>query len=78
MNFVEIKEDGKVFPGEYLLYEPTQTIVLCGAFNRDSNMIRAYGNGKYVEDKIKTFKKIEVTRKQQKEQYKSRCKGCGG
>jgi|TARA_R100000908_G_C3734984_1_gene133182 hypothetical protein len=78
MNFVEIKEDGKVFPGEYLLYEPTQTIVLCGAFNRESNMIRAYGNGKYVEDKIKTFKKIEVTRKQQKEQYKSRCKGCGG
>tara|TARA_B100001063_G_C16726528_1_gene536751 strand:+ start:772 stop:1008 length:237 start_codon:yes stop_codon:yes gene_type:complete len=78
MNFVEIKEDGKVFPGEYLLYEPTQTIVLCGAFNRDSNMIRAYGNGKYVEDKIKTFKKIEVTRKQQKEHYKSRCKGCGG
>jgi len=78
MNFVEIKEDGKVFPGEYLLYEPTQTIVLCGAFNRESNMIRAYGNGKYVEDKIKTFKKIEVTRKQQKEHYKSRCKGCGG
>tara|TARA_B100001059_G_C17796171_1_gene563174 strand:+ start:1499 stop:1735 length:237 start_codon:yes stop_codon:yes gene_type:complete len=78
MNFVEIKEDSKVFPGEYLLYEPTQTIVLCGAFNRDSNMIRAYGNGKYVEDKIKTFKKIEVTRKQQKEHYKSRCKGCGG
>ena len=78
MNFDEIKEDGKVFPGEYLLYEPTQTIVLCGAFNRESNMIRAYGNGKYVEDKIKTFKKIEVTRKQQKEQYKSRCKGCGG
>jgi len=78
MNFVEIKEDTKVYPGEYLLYEPTQTIVLCGAFNRESNMIRAYGNGKYVEDKIKTFKKIEVTRKQQKEQYKSRCKGCGG
>jgi len=78
MNFVEIKQDGKVFPGEYLLYEPTQTIVLCGAFNRESNMIRAYGNGKYIEDKIKTFKKIEVTRKQQKEQYKSRCKGCGG
>ena len=78
MNFVEIKEDTKVYPGEYLLYEPTQTIVLCGAFNRESNMIRGYGNGKYIEDKIPTFKKIEVTRQQNKEHYKSHCKGCGG
>tara|TARA_B100000989_G_C19521474_1_gene464406 strand:- start:2469 stop:2705 length:237 start_codon:yes stop_codon:yes gene_type:complete len=78
MKFTEIKEDSKVYPGEYLLYEPTQTIVLCGAFNRGDNMIRAYGSGKYIEDKINTFKKIEVTRAEQKEQYRSRCKGCRG
>ncbi len=78
MKFIEIKEDCKVYPGEYLLYEPTQTIVLCGAFNRGDNMIRAYGNGKYVEDKINTFKKIEITRAEQKQQYRSRCKGCRG
>ncbi len=78
MKFVEIKEDSKVYPGEYLLYEPTQIIVLCGAFNRSMDMIRAYGQGKYIEDKINSFKKIEVTRKQQKEQYRSKCKGCGG
>tara|TARA_B100000900_G_C20228522_1_gene572835 strand:+ start:66 stop:302 length:237 start_codon:yes stop_codon:yes gene_type:complete len=78
MNFVEIKEDSKVYPGEYLLYEPTQTIVLCGAFNRGQDMIRAYGAGKYFEGKINQFKKIEMTRKQHKQHYKSRCKGCGG
>ena len=78
MKFVEIKDDSKVFPGEYLLYEPTQTIVLCGAFNRDLNMIRGYGDGKYIEDKINSFKKIEISQRQHREHYKSKCKGCGG
>ena len=78
MKFVEIKQDSKVFPGEYLLYEPTQTIVLCGAFNRDLDMIRGYGGGKYIEDKINSFKKIELSQKQHRAQYRSKCKGCGG
>jgi hypothetical protein len=78
MKFVEIKEESKVYPGEYLLYEPTQIIVLCGAFNRGQDMIRAYGQGKYFEGKIEQFRKIEMSVKQHKEQYRSRCKGCGG
>jgi hypothetical protein len=78
MKFVEIKEDSKVYPGEYLLYEPTQAIVLCGAFNRSKNMIRAYGHGEYIEGKISLFKKIEMNAKQHKQHYRSRCKGCGG
>tara|TARA_Y100001972_G_scaffold123757_1_gene171581 strand:+ start:504 stop:740 length:237 start_codon:yes stop_codon:yes gene_type:complete len=78
MKFVEIKESSKVYPGEYLLYKPTQIIVLCGAFNRDKNMIRAFGQGKYIEGAINQFEKIEMSVAQQKQQYKSRCKGCGG
>tara|TARA_B100001094_G_scaffold141587_1_gene137238 strand:- start:6115 stop:6351 length:237 start_codon:yes stop_codon:yes gene_type:complete len=78
MKFVSIEENSKVYPGEYLLYEPTQIIVLCGAFNRSDNMIRAFGQGKYIEDKINAFKKIEVNSRQHKEHYRSRCKGCGG
>ena len=37
MNFAEISEEAKVFPGEYLLHSPTNQVVLCGAFNRKEN-----------------------------------------
>ena len=47
MKFVDIAEESKVFPGEYVLYEPTNTIVLCGAFIREENIIKALGNGRY-------------------------------
>ena len=77
MNFTEIDDSSKVFPGEYLLYSPTQSVVLCGAFNREQDFIRAYGNGKYIEDKIVNFKKIELERKEQKQLSKNkRCGGC--
>ncbi len=79
MNFTEIDDSSKVFPGEYLLYSPTQSVVLCGAFNREQDFIRAYGNGKYIEDKIVNFKKIELERKEQKQLSKNkRCGGCKG
>ena len=79
MNFTEIDDSSKVFPGEYLLYSPTQSVVLCGAFNREQDFIRAYGNGKYIEDKIVNFKKIELERKEQKQLRKNkRCGGCKG
>ena len=78
MKFVEINESAKVYPGEYLLYEPTKVVVLCGAFNRNKNMIRAYGDGKMIEDRINQFKKIEIMAKDIKANYKSKCKGCGG
>ena len=78
MKFVEINDDSKVYPGEYLLYEPTKAVVLCGAFNRKENMIRAYGQGRLVEDVISQFKKIEIMGKDLNKNFKSRCKGCGG
>tara|TARA_R100001126_G_C4872312_1_gene173825 strand:- start:962 stop:1204 length:243 start_codon:yes stop_codon:yes gene_type:complete len=79
VNFTEIDDSSKVFPGEYLLYSPTQSVVLCGAFNREQDFIRAYGNGKYIEDKIVNFKKIELERKEQKQLSKNkRCGGCKG
>ena len=79
MNFVEIKKEAKVFPGEYLLYSPTQQVVLCGAFNRKENYIRAFGSGRYVEDTIENFKKIELDTqsRQDMKAKRGRCKGCG-
>ena len=76
MNFTEINDSSKVFPGEYLLYSPTQQVVLCGAFNREHNFIRAFGDGKYIEDKIDKCKKIELERQERKQLSKT--KGCGG
>lgn len=77
MNFVEISENSKVYPGEYLLYEPTKAVVLCGAFNRKENVIKAYGGGRLIEDKINKFKKIEIKVKEFNKNFKSKCKGCG-
>jgi hypothetical protein len=34
MEFTEIDEQAKVFPGEYLLYSPQNRIVVCGAFKK--------------------------------------------
>ena len=78
MKFVDIAEESKVFPGEYVLYEPTNTIVLCGAFIREENIIKALGNGRYFTDSIDKFKKIEITKKEYKAQQFAKCKGCGG
>jgi len=79
MDFAEISEETKVFPGEYLLHAPTNQIVVCGAFNRCENFIRAFGNGKYVEDVIHQFKKIELTRTERKKARKTkRCGKCKG
>lgn len=78
MKFVDIGDESKVYPGEYLLYEPKQIIVLCGAFNRADNKIKAFGQGNYIVDTINAFKKIEIKSNQHRQQYRSRCKGCGG
>ena len=56
MKFVEITEEQKAFLGEFLLHEPTNSIVMCGAFMGDK--IRALNNGKLFEDVKSNFKKI--------------------
>jgi hypothetical protein len=78
MEFYDIDEKEKVTPGEYLLHRPTETIVMCGAFSRKSNMIRALRTGKLFEDKIGNFKKIRLSRKEHKERRVKTCGGCKG
>jgi hypothetical protein len=76
MKFDEINEDSKVYPGEYLLHEPTMEIVICGAFNWEQDMIRCLSRGKLLEDKVSTFKKIRLTAKENKARKHTKCKGC--
>jgi uncharacterized protein YdhG (YjbR/CyaY superfamily) len=78
MKFESIEKEAKVYPGEYVLHQPSQTIVLVGAFKRTEGTIRVLANGRLMEDKIENFKKIQLTRKEQKERKVSRCKGCKG
>jgi len=77
VKFEEIDETKKVTPGEYVLHEPTKQIVMCGAFNREKDFIRAIGMGRSLEDKISNFKKIRLTEEEQQDRRVSKCKGCG-
>ncbi len=76
MEFYEITEEIKAFPGEYIYHEPSRQIVLCGSFNRKEGKIRVLAGGRLFTDNIKNFKKIKLNKAQRKE-YISRCKGCG-
>jgi len=79
MKFEEIKEDSKVFPGEYLLHTPTSQIVMCGAFKRHEGRIKALANGKLLDEPIKNFQKIYLTEEERKTRRPKRsCGGCKG
>jgi hypothetical protein len=76
MEFYDIDENDKVAAGEYVLHTPTQSVVLCGVFSRETNEIKALNNGRLIEDSIQNFQKIKVPRK---ERYRSHASpGCGG
>ena len=76
MEFYEIDKKEKVLPGEYILHVPTETIVMCGAFSRDRNKIKALKTGKLLEDSIQNFKKIKLTGKEWKERQVRTCGSC--
>ena len=76
MEFIEITEDSKTFPGEYIYHEPTKQIVLCGSFNRQQNEIKVLSRGKLFIDKIENFKKINMPHSKKTKTMFSRCKGC--
>tara|TARA_R110002110_G_scaffold153901_1_gene347603 strand:+ start:247 stop:483 length:237 start_codon:yes stop_codon:yes gene_type:complete len=76
MEFYDIKDDLKVFPGEYLLYRPQQRIVLCGAYLKSQKKIKALSEGRMIIDKVENFQKIKLTSQEHKNRAASRCKGC--
>jgi uncharacterized protein YdeI (YjbR/CyaY-like superfamily) len=75
MKFEEIKGEDVITPGQHLYYIPRQTIVLCTAFTGQT--IKAFMNGRLMEDKVEMFKKVLITRKDRKDKVGG-CKGCGG
>ena len=75
MQFYEITKDNPPHPGEYILYSPDNSIVVCGAFM--GNKIKVLYNGKIIVDKVENFKKIKIPAKERKKKLVSRCKACG-
>ena len=76
MELYEITADLKVSPGEYILHQPSNFLVLCGAFKRGEDIIRVLGPKGMFEDKINNFRKIKLDKTEQKNRMGTRCKGC--
>tara|TARA_B100000287_G_scaffold434990_1_gene501301 strand:- start:764 stop:1000 length:237 start_codon:yes stop_codon:yes gene_type:complete len=76
MELIDISENLKVSAGEYIYHRPTEQIVVCGGFNRDSDLITAMARGSILRDKISNFQKIKMTREERKAQKAGGCKGC--
>ena len=77
MEFEKITDKIKVHPGEYILHEPTQQIVLCGAYRPAEGKIKAIARGKLLEDKIENFQKIKLSSKEKRESKRGGCRKCG-
>ena len=76
MEFQDIEEGTKVYPGEYLLHHPSQQIVLCGAFKPQEGTIKALASGRLIEDHIAHFQKINLGAGHRIPRPVGRCGGC--
>jgi len=78
MEFVELTEQSKVHPGEYLLHVPSQTVVLVGAYNWSLDLVRALKNGRLMEDKVGHFQKIKLNPDEHRAHLGTKCGSCKG
>ncbi len=77
MEYVDIKEGSKVFPGEYLYHKPSKDIVVCGSYDSKNDILKALYRGKLIKDEIKNFQKIKLSREEQRAKRSQRsCGGC--
>ena len=75
MEFVDIKNGDKVFPGEYLYHKPSKDIVICGGIN--NNIVKAIYKGKIINDDVSKFKKIKLSRQEEKARRREKsCSSC--
>ena len=76
MDFVNIDDNSKVYPGEYLLHIPSKQVVVCGAFIKSENKIKALKNGQLITEDIKNFQKINLSQKEKRDRKYRSCGGC--
>jgi len=76
MELINIEKGAKVYPGEYLLHVPSRQIVVCGAFLKSENKIKALKNGQLITENINNFQKIKLSYKEKRERKYHSCGGC--
>ena len=76
MDFINIDDNSKVYPGEYLLHIPSKQVVVCGAFIKSENKIKALKNGQLITEDIKNFQKINLSQKERRDRKYRSCGGC--
>ena len=76
MDFINIDDNSKVYPGEYLLHIPSKQVVVCGAFIKSENKIKALKNGQLITEDIKNFQKINLSQKEKRDRKYRSCGGC--
>ena len=76
VDFINIDDNSKVYPGEYLLHIPSKQVVVCGAFIKSENKIKALKNGQLITEDIKNFQKINLSQKERRDRKYRSCGGC--
>ena len=76
MDFINIDDNSKVYPGEYLLHITSKQVVVCGAFIKSENKIKALKNGQLITEDIKNFQKINLSQKERRDRKYRSCGGC--
>ena len=61
-----------------MFHEPSNAIVMVGAFNRDEDFIRGLRNGRLMEDRISHFKKINLSKREARLHNGTKCGSCKG
>jgi hypothetical protein len=77
VEYTDIKEGSKVFPGEYLYHKPSKDIVVCGSYDSKNDVLKALYRGKLIKDTINNFQKIKLSKEEQRvKRTKRTCGSC--
>ena len=77
MDYIDIKNGDKVFPGEYLYHKPSKDIVICGSYDSKNDVLKVLYRGRLIRDEIKNFQKIKLSSQEKRQKtIKRKCGGC--
>ena len=77
MDYIDIKDNMLVVPGEYLLHKPSRKVVLCGKYLPEEKKIKALKDGFLITEDVGNFMKISVSKKERRQsKYARKCGGC--
>jgi len=59
MEFIEITEGREPYAGEYVYHTPTNSLVICGRFDKERSLLQVLSGGRVFMDRISNFKKVK-------------------